>query len=117
MNRGKRRARRNARAFCLGASLALMGASAGAADPANHEARLTRLVRHDCGSCHGLTLKGGLGPPLTAPALAGKPSEYVRDVILHGRAGTAMPPWAPFLSDADAGWIAERLLAGFPDAR
>ena len=76
-----------------------------------------RLVRHDCGSCHGLTLKGGLGPPLTAPALAGKPTEYVREMILHGRNGTAMPPWAPILSQAEAEWIAERLVAGFPDAR
>ena len=25
---------------------------------------LKRLVHQDCGSCHGLTLKGGLGPDL-----------------------------------------------------
>ena len=32
-------------------------------------AKLGNLVRQDCGSCHGLTLKGGLGKPLTADHL------------------------------------------------
>jgi cytochrome c55X len=102
--------------FSCAAALVIAG-PAFATDSAMDEARLTRLVRHDCGSCHGLTLRGGLGPALTATALAGKPSDYVREMILHGRNGTAMPPWAPILSPAEADWIAERLLAGFPDAR
>ena len=110
------RAGRRAGSFCIGASLAFFASAVGAVDAGTDEARLTRLVRHDCGSCHGLTLKGGLGPALTPPALAGKPAEYVREMILHGRNGTAMPPWAPILSPAEADWIAERLLAGFPDA-
>jgi cytochrome c55X len=88
-----------------------------AAASAQDEARLTRLVRHDCGSCHGLTLKGGLGPPLTPAALSGKPPAYVQAVILRGRKGSAMPPWSPFLSEMEAGWIAQRLLEGFTGAR
>jgi cytochrome c55X len=83
---------------------------------AQDDARLARLVRHDCGSCHGLRLTGGLGPALTSTALHGKPAAYVQAVILNGRAGTAMPPWSPFLTHAEAAWIAERLLEGFPDA-
>ena len=107
---------RRATSFCIGASLALAAGGA-ASGPPPDEARLIRLVRHDCGSCHGLTLKGGLGPALTQSALAGKPADYVREMILHGRNGTAMPPWAAFLSHAEAEWIAQRLLTGFPDAR
>jgi mono/diheme cytochrome c family protein len=27
------------------------------------QAELLHLLKHDCGSCHGMTRKGGLGPP------------------------------------------------------
>ena len=81
------------------------------------QVELVRLVRQDCGSCHGLTLKGGLGPPLTAQALKDKPPEMLKAVILKGRPGTPMPPWNAFMSDADAGWIVEQLLKGFPSER
>ncbi len=87
-----------------------MAASAFAGD----ERELVRLVRRDCGACHGMTLKGGLGLPLTPEALKGKPVEFLVATILDGRAGTAMPPWRPFLSEGDAEWIARRLLEGFP---
>ena len=76
---------------------------------------LVRLVRQDCGSCHGMTLQGGLGTPLTAQALAGKPAESLAATILYGRNGTAMPPWKTLLSEAQANWIVDRLLAGFPE--
>jgi cytochrome c55X len=105
-----------ARALCMAFASTVATVALGAAAP-DDAARLARLVRHDCGSCHGLTLKGGLGPALTASALEGKPATYVRDIILHGRPGTAMPPWSPFLSASEAEWIAARLLTGFPDAR
>ena len=78
---------------------------------------LVRLVRQDCGSCHGLTLKGGLGPPLVAAALGDKPAAYLKYTILYGLPGTPMPPWRAYLTEADAEWIAARLLEGFPDAR
>lgn len=81
------------------------------------QAELVRLVRHDCGSCHGLTLGGGLGPPLTPAALAPMSADALVGLILDGRHGSAMPGWRPILSDAEAGWIAQRLLSGFPDAR
>ena len=81
------------------------------------QAELVRLVRQDCGSCHGMTLKGGLGPPLVAAALGNKPAESLKYTILYGRRGTPMPAWRAFLNEADAEWIAARLLEGFPDAR
>jgi cytochrome c55X len=81
--------------------------------PAAHQ-RLVRLVRQDCGSCHGLTLKGGLGSPLLPATLADKPPESLVATILHGRPGTAMPPWRGLLTEQEAQWIVERLQAGFP---
>lgn len=80
-------------------------------------AELVRLVRQDCGSCHGLRLTGGLGSPLTASALAARalPPEAIEATILHGRPGTAMPAWKSLLSEAEARWITEQLLHGFPE--
>ena len=79
--------------------------------------QLIHMVRHDCGSCHGLTLAGGLGPALLPAALQGKPVEYLESMILRGRAGTAMPGWEGLLSEEEARWIASRLREGFPDER
>lgn len=78
---------------------------------------MIEMVRQDCGSCHGMTLKGGLGPALLPAALAEKDTEQMRFVILHGRRGTPMPPWKDFVSEAEAAWIVEMLKRGLPDAR
>jgi cytochrome c55X len=92
------------------------GASSKQVSPAR-QAELIYLVRQDCGSCHGMTLRGGLGPALTPQVLSEKPAAYLTHVILNGRAGTAMPGWQSLLSDAEALWIAERLLDGRAGAR
>ena len=78
---------------------------------------LIRLVRQDCGSCHGMKLTGGLGPALTPQALQDKPAAALISTILQGRPGTPMPPWNTFLSEPEAGWIVDSLQKGFPDAR
>jgi cytochrome c55X len=96
-------------AFSSAAALAL----AQAPEPAR-KAELIDLVRQDCGSCHGLTLKGGLGPSLEPAALADKDAEALGFVILHGRRGTPMPPWREHLSEAEARWIVEQLQKGLP---
>jgi len=99
----------------IAALLALMAGCAAAADPAPaRRAELLHLVRQDCGSCHGLTMKGGLGPSLEPAALAEKDAEQMRFVILHGRRGTPMPPWSGFLSESEARWIVEQLRKGLP---
>jgi cytochrome c55X len=85
------------------------------APSAERQLELVRFVRQECGFCHGLRLTGGLGSPLTAQALAGKPRESLEATILYGRTGTAMPGWAPHLSEADAAWIVAMLLKGFPE--
>lgn len=96
--------------------LALAPALAAAAPPADRrQAELIRLVREDCGACHGGTLKGGLGSPLLPASLAGKPAEALVDTVLHGRPGTAMPGWSGMLGPDDAAWIVARLREGFPE--
>ena len=100
----------------LAGSLALFAcAAAAAAQPApERRAQLVELVRQDCGSCHGLTLKGGLGPSLEPAAMADKDSAQLSFVILHGRRGTPMPPWRSLLTEDEARWIVEALKRGLP---
>jgi cytochrome c55X len=78
------------------------------------EQALVHIVRQDCGSCHGMTLQGGLGPALTPAALQDKPAESLVATIVGGRPGTPMPPWRQFVSEDEAAWIVEKLQAGFP---
>jgi cytochrome c55X len=78
------------------------------------EQALVRMVRQDCGSCHGMQLTGGLGPALTPQALAEIPRESLAATIYHGRPGTPMPPWRAMLSESEADWIAQHLQTGFP---
>ena len=99
----------------LGVACLLLASAAGAEDRKINTEKLTHLVRQDCGSCHGLTLKGGLGPSLEAAALAGKDAEALGFVILHGRRGTPMPPWREHLTEPEARWIVEQLQKGFPE--
>lgn len=94
--------------------LAVPGAPVHAEPPAARQAQLARWLRDDCGACHGMTLQGGLGSPLTAQALAGKPRDGLVATVLQGRPGTAMPPWQPFMTQEEAQWLIDRLLAGKP---
>jgi len=102
----------------FGLFLAIVIFSSGAVaaeDLAISEARqqeLRHLVVQDCGSCHGLTLEGGLGPSLLPENIAEKPAEWLHQVILDGIPGTAMPPWRPFISEAEADWLVKRLQQG-----
>ena len=76
---------------------------------------LLALLKQDCGSCHGMRLTGGLGPPLTPEALRTKPAASLVATIVSGRPGTAMPPWRRFVSEAEAEWLVARLLVGDVD--
>jgi cytochrome c55X len=62
-----------------------------------------------------MTLKGGLGPPLSPKTLAVFPKAFLLHTILEGRAQTAMPPWRDFLTQAEAEWLLEQLLRGIDD--
>lgn len=91
------------------AALLLLTLPAAAEVTPERAGRLEHMVIQDCGSCHGLTMKGGLGSPLTAEALAPAEAEGLAAIILDGVPGTAMPGWRPVLSEDDALWIADYL--------
>jgi cytochrome c55X len=90
----------------------LAGVSVAADPPPGRRAELLHLLRHDCGSCHGMRLAGGLGPPLTAAALHGIPDAVLIATISHGRPGTPMPPWRGLLSGAEVRWMVRTLKSG-----
>ncbi|MEZ5838969.1 MAG: cytochrome c [Hyphomicrobiales bacterium] len=106
--------------LCAGAMLmtamavtAPASAVASAEEIAPERARqLTEFVRQDCGSCHGMTLKGGLGRPLSPDMLEGRDAEVIAEIILEGIPGTAMPPWRGLLTEAEVAWIASALKDG-----
>lgn len=83
---------------------------------ADRKSDLIHLLRHDCGSCHGMRLTGGLGPPLTAAAISSRSVRSLEQAILVGRPGTPMPPWAGILSAEEVVWLVQQLRAGVPDA-
>ena len=85
------------------------------AEPTQERQRdIVRMVRQDCGSCHGMTLQGGLGPALLPANLHDKPAEGLAATIYYGRPGTPMPPWRAFVSEAEAEWIVSKLMSEFP---
>lgn len=96
----------------------ILTAGPGSADtaPSGAEAaRLERMVIQDCGSCHGLLFKGGLGSPLTPDALSHHDGpETLARIILDGIPDTAMPSWRALLTEEQALWIARYLIQ--PDA-
>ena len=75
-------------------------------------AELNNLLVQDCGSCHGMTMKGGLGPALTPEILKNKPRDMIQATIAYGRPGTPMPPWNNILSAAEINWMVDTLYAG-----
>jgi len=82
-------------------------ASSPSAKPsAERQQTLLRMLRQDCGSCHGMRLTGGLGPALQPQAMRQLPRSSVAAVIYHGRPGTPMPGWKTMLSADEAEWLA-----------
>ncbi len=94
------------------ATLIAVSATLAAEPNAQRQAELKNLLVQDCGSCHGLTFRGGLGPPLRPEALEGKPTAFLVATILYGRPGTPMPPWHPFMNEAEVTWLVEQLRMG-----
>ncbi|MHC5226539.1 c-type cytochrome [Ignatzschineria sp. LJL83] len=82
--------------------------------PIERQQELQHLLTQDCGSCHGLKMKGGLGPALTFERLKEKPKEGLEATIFYGRPGTPMPAWNAFISRDEAAWLVQQLLEEMP---
>ncbi len=93
-------------------AVAWHGVVAATAPGPTRRAELLNLLEQDCGACHGLTRKGGLGPSLLPEALAGQSDEALLATILDGRPGTPMGPWRPMLTEEEARWLVEQLRKG-----
>jgi cytochrome c55X len=76
------------------------------------QAELLYLLKHDCGSCHGMTRKGGLGPPLLPDNLRDRPPMLMENTVLDGRSGTPMPPWRGLLTEQEVRWLVEAMRRG-----
>ncbi len=76
---------------------------------ASRKTRLMDLLLADCGSCHGMTMKGGLGPSLLAVDLKNKSDAMLFYTIREGRKNTPMPPWKPFMNDDEIRWMVKQL--------
>lgn len=93
--------------------LGLVCAVAVADEPSpQRQQELLNMLKHDCGSCHGLPPKGGLGPSLMPEVLVEKNDAILMDAIQNGRAGTAMPPWRQFLNVDESRWLIGQLRQG-----
>ena len=91
---------------------AIAAGSAAAGEVAVDETALANLVTQDCGSCHGMTMKGGLGVPLLPATLKGKDDEALTAMILDGVPETPMPPWRGQLTETEAAWLVQQLKKG-----
>ena len=92
--------------------LVLLTTQAFASLSEQRQQELGHLLKHDCGSCHGMTLKGGLGPALLPESLIEKPDELLFVTIREGRHGTPMPPWKTQLTEDEVHWIIQLLRKG-----
>lgn len=101
------------RSVVIAVTIAAFASAAAAGEPpGQRQGELRHLLLHDCGSCHGLTMKGGLGAPLLAERLSEKSDESLIFVILNGVPGTPMPPWRGELDREDAAWLVKELKNG-----
>lgn len=73
------------------------------------QTELLYLLDHDCGSCHGMTRKGGLGSPLLPSVLAERSDDTLAAIILDGIPGTPMPPWRPLITVEETKWLIQVL--------
>jgi cytochrome c55X len=97
----------------LALTLAVIPTLAGADEPsAMRQVEILHLLKHDCGSCHGMTLKGGLGPSLRPAEIADFGDDELIETILNGRPGTPMAPWRISLNKGEARWLVEQLKEG-----
>ncbi|MDH3234247.1 MAG: cytochrome c [Alphaproteobacteria bacterium] len=118
MKHGTAMPARDRGALALAAMIAFAAPAAYADAPSqSRQAELIYRLRQDCGSCHGYTLKGGLGPSLLPAALRGKDDDTLVHVILYGMPGRPMPPWKFEVTRDEAFWLVRRMKKGLKHER
>lgn len=90
--------------FVLAAPAPLQARTPAGISP-QRQVELLYFLKHDCGSCHGLTRSGGLGSPLLPENMAGRGDDELTEIIMQGVPGTPMPPWKELLSEPEARWL------------
>jgi len=93
------------RYFCFLLFIVLFSNSAFAEIKTERKTELLYMLEQDCGSCHGLTRKGGLGSSLLPESLKGKSDEVILDIIMNGIDGTPMPPWSELITEEEAEFL------------
>lgn len=101
--------------YAAGTAMQLLSATVQAELPVTRQNEILHLIRHDCGSCHGMTLNGGLGSPLTAERLSQRSAAELAGIIRDGIDGTPMPPWKGILTDEEIAWVVRQLQQGIRD--
>ncbi|QOP43953.1 c-type cytochrome [Sulfurimonas sediminis] len=61
-----------------------------------------KMFEKECQGCHGPNHEGGVGADLRPAQLEKKNAYTLAEIILNGRPGTAMPPFANKMTKADA---------------
>lgn len=96
----------------LGGLIIQAGTTEAETIPVARQAHLMNLLVQDCGSCHGLTMRGGLGSALLPANLDGKDDTALAELILDGIPETPMPPWRGQLTLIEARWMVKQLKLG-----
>lgn len=71
---------------------------------------VVKVFEKECQGCHGPNHEGGVGSSLDPKVIRNKNSYALRDVILNGRAGTAMPAFKSSFTTDDADKMVDYLL-------
>lgn len=71
---------------------------------------VVKVFEKECQGCHGPNHEGGVGSSLDPKVIRSKNSYALRDVILNGRAGTAMPAFKSSFTNDDADKMVDYLL-------
>lgn len=96
--------------LCL---LFFVSSSCFAAEPtAERQTEIRELVKNTCAGCHGVDLKGAMGPSLQPAALASKTDELLIETITNGRKGTMMSSWKSTFSADEIKWLVGSLKSG-----
>ena len=76
------------------------------------QSELLDFVEQNCPACHGIRMRGSIGPALSKANLQYLSVNAVTLTILYGLTDKGMPAWEAQLSERDAYWIAEFLKRG-----